>query len=533
VSAIDWPTSPVVIGASHYHQGVAWLTVGCCVAAWVPSGLRWLRVAQREHYLAGSVSRFAGRWWRLTLTNLILAVAALAAAGASLVWPIAGVVVAAVVASGPVGLSLRGRSSPLRWTRRLRVLAAVWAALEVVVVVIGVATGLAAPLAVLAAVVVPVAVDLACAMTSPLERLLSEPFVRQATERLRRIAPTVVAVTGSYGKTSTKGHIAHLVRPARTVVATPASFNNRAGLARAVNEHLADGTEVFVAEMGTYGPGEIAELCRWCPPDIAVITAIGPVHLERFGSEDRIVDAKSEILERADDVVLAVDDPRLAMLAERAAADGKRVVRCSASDRSADVCVVRSAEGASLSVFVHGSQLVADVAVPPGVQPANLACAIAVALVLKVDATAIGERLTDLPTVDHRLQEVVSEVGVTIVDDTYNANPAGALAALAVLADLVDASRSAVVTPGMVELGSRQFEENRAFAAAAAAVASDLLIVGRTNRRALESGAASVGESGAAVTLVPDRDRAVAWVRNCLGPGDAVLYENDLPDHYP
>jgi UDP-N-acetylmuramoyl-tripeptide--D-alanyl-D-alanine ligase len=532
VSVIAWPISLGVIGPSRYHQGLAWLTVGCCVAAWVPSGLRWLRVAQREHYLPGSVSRFAARWWRLTPTNLILAVVALAAAGASLVWPITGVGVAAVVASGPVGLSLRGRTSPLRWTRRLRVLAVAWVTLEVVVVVIGVAIGLAAPLAVLAAVVVPVAVDLACAVTSPLERRLSEHFVREATERLRRVDPTVVAVTGSYGKTSTKGHIAHLLRPALTVVATPASFNNRAGLARAVNEHLADGTEVFVAEMGTYGPGEIAELCRWCPPDIAVITAIGPVHLERFGSEDRIVDAKSEILERADDVVLAVDDPRLAMLADRAAADGKRVVRCSASDRAADVCVVRGAEGTSLSVFVHGSQLVADVAVSPGVQPTNLACAIAVALVLKVDATAIGERLADLPPVDHRLQEVVSEAGVTIVDDTYNANPAGARAALAVTADL-NAPRSAVVTPGMVELGPRQFEENRAFAATAAAVATDLVIVGRTNRRALESGAASVGGSGAAVTLVPDRDRAVAWVRNCLGAGDAVLYENDLPDHYP
>ena len=75
----------------------------------------------------------------------------------------------------------------------------------------------------------------------------------------------------------------------RSVVASPASFNNRAGLARAVNEHLAEGTEVFVAEMGTYGRGEIAELCSWIPPDVAVITAIGPVHLERFGSEDRIV----------------------------------------------------------------------------------------------------------------------------------------------------------------------------------------------------------------------------------------------------
>jgi UDP-N-acetylmuramoyl-tripeptide--D-alanyl-D-alanine ligase len=90
-----------------------------------------------------------------------------------------------------------------------------------------------------------------------------------------------------------------------------------------------------------------------------------------------------------------------------------------------------------------------------------------------------------------------------------------------------------VVTPGMVELGARQFEENKRFGAAIAAMATDLLIVGRTNRRALRAGAASVAASETAVTLVAHRDHAVEWVREHLGPGDAVLYENDLPDHYP
>ncbi len=288
-----------------------------------------------------------------------------------------------MVAAGPLGLSLRGRTSPLAWTRRLRVLAAVWAVLEVVIVAVGVVSGLAAPLAVVAAVAVPLLVDLACLITSPLEYRLSAHFVDEAAARLRRVAPTVVGITGSYGKTSTKGHVAALVRPSRTVVATPASFNNRAGLARAVNEQLADGTEVFVAEMGTYGPGEIADLCRWCPPGIAVITAIGPVHLERFGSEDRVLEAKAEIIRTADVVVLPVDDPRLAALADRAQAQGKRVIRCSGADPSADVCVLRTGSGPRMSAFVHGTVLAEEVEIPVGVQPGNLACAIGVALALE------------------------------------------------------------------------------------------------------------------------------------------------------
>jgi UDP-N-acetylmuramoyl-tripeptide--D-alanyl-D-alanine ligase len=547
------PTQLTAVAFHRFHTGVAWITVLACVLACVPAGLRFLRVAQREHYLGGSALLFAARWWRTTPANVALAIVALAAAVASLFWPLTGVVTAVVIASGPLGLTLKGRTSPLAWTRRLRTLAVVWAVLEVIIVAVGVATGLAAPLAVLAAVALPVVVDVACWITAPLERRLSSRFVEEAEARLQSVAPQVVAITGSYGKTSTKGHVAHLLRPGRAVVATPASFNNRPGLARAINEHLADGTEIFIAEMGTYGPGEIADLCRWCPPDIAVITAIGPVHLERFGTEDRIVEAKSEILQSAADVVLQVDDPRLAAVADRAEAEGKRVVRCSAVDRSADVCVIRSADGATVSVYVHGEPVADGVTVAAGIQATNLACAIGVALVVKVALPDIASRLADLPQVDHRLQAARAPSGVIILDDTYNSNPAGAAGALMALAAAANlpgeaatgtdgpdpeagegtGSRLVVVTPGMVELGTRQFSENRRFGEAIATVATDLLVVGRTNRRALLAGVGSVSTTKTSVLEVAGRQEAVDWVRSHLRPGDTVLYENDLPDHYP
>jgi UDP-N-acetylmuramoyl-tripeptide--D-alanyl-D-alanine ligase len=534
------PTTVAEAFSDRFHTGVSWVTVGCCAAACVPAGLRWLRVAQREHYLPGSVTRFAGRWWRSTAANLALAGVAVVAAGLSVVWPVAGVAVAGVVAGGPLGLTLRGRTSPLSWTRRLRTLAAVGAILEVAVVVAGWLLGVTAPAAVVAALAVPILVDAACAVTTPLEHRLSGRFVAAASTRLARVRPTVVAITGSYGKTSTKGHVAHLVGSSRPVVATPASFNNRAGLARSINEQLADGTEVFVAEMGTYGPGEIADLCRWCPPDVAVITAIGPVHLERFGSEDRIVEAKSEILERAEVAVIAVDDPRLAGVADAVAAAGRRVVRCSGHDRAADVCVVRSGDGSHLSAYLGDTVLGEDLVAAPGVQPTNVACAIGVALALGVDPAVIAAGLAGLPSVDHRLAEVGSASGAVILDDTYNSNPAGASEALAALVAAAGPTggepgggRAVVVTPGMVELGARQYDENVRFGTAIAAVASDLLIVGRTNRRALRAGVAAAPDSTVRVLELADRGRAVEWVREQLGPKDVVLYENDLPDHYP
>jgi UDP-N-acetylmuramoyl-tripeptide--D-alanyl-D-alanine ligase len=488
--------------------------------------LRWLRVAQREHYLPGSASRFALRWWLGPGPNRVLAGAAavgtlLALAG----LPEAGVVAAGAVAVGPFGLGLRGRTAKLAWTRRLRVLAAGTALLTLApatIALVAGSVGWAAVLAMLTAIGAYGVVDTALAATAPLERRLTQPFVTRAEARLRSVAPDVVAVTGSYGKTSTKGYIAHLVSGTKSVVASPASFNNRAGLARAVNEHLAPGTQVFVAEMGTYGPGEIGELCAWIRPRIAVITAIGPVHLERMRSEERILQAKAEILDGVDVAVLNVDDGHLAALAQGLE---KEVVRCSAVDRDADVCVTGDA------VWCAGTRLGDRTGGALEVVATNLACAVAVALELGVPGDVVARRLVTLSGTSHRLSTTTGKSGVTILDDTYNANPAGTRVALATLARLAgDRARRVVVTPGMVELGTRQPELNEAFGREAAAVAGRLLVVGLTNRAALVRGAT---QAGAEVLAVEVRDDAVAWVREHLGPGDAVLYENDLPDHYP
>jgi UDP-N-acetylmuramoyl-tripeptide--D-alanyl-D-alanine ligase len=500
-------------------------TVATAVAL-LPAGARWLRVAQREHYLAGSTTRFAWRWWTGGPVAPVLAVAALAAAGVAFAYPIAAVGTAAIVIVGPPFLGLRGRTSPLAFTRRLRLLAATWLVLQAVVIALGVLVHRAAPLAAIGACAVPLLVDAACAVLGPVERRLVTPYITSARTRLAQVSPTVVAITGSFGKTSTKQHVAHLVAGSRTVVASPASFNNRAGLARAVNEHLTVGTDVFVAEMGTYGPGEIADLCRWCPPSIAVITAIGPVHLERFKTEDAIVTAKAEITVAAHTVILNVDDARLAALADRIEAEGvKTVVRCSAVDPAADVCV--KAAAGTVSVYVAGALAGADLALPGSVQPTNLACALAVAFALGVPRDQAIARIPSLPSVPNRLTAAQAASGVWVIDDTFNSNPSGSRVALVELASHATGGRRVVVTPGMVELGPRQAGENRAFAEAVAREATDLVIVGWTNRRALRAGSPPLRP-----LAVRTREDAVAWVRATLGPGDAVLYENDLPDHY-
>ena len=502
------------------------LTLVVAVGA-VPAGIRWLRVAQREHYLAGWVSTFARRWTRARPANAVLMLAMALATVAATEAPAAALVAAAAAVVFPLGLGLRGRTSPLRFTRRLRTTAAATALLVAAIVAVGLLAGFGPAAAAGAVWAVPALVDLALLILAPVERRLSARWTGAAAARLRQVDPTTVAITGSFGKTTIKVLVRHLLEGSVRVVASPASFNNAAGLSRAVNEQLRDDTEVFVAEMGMYGPGEIRALCRWVRPDVSVICNIGPVHLERLGSLDAIVAAKSEIVETAEVAVINVDAHGLAAVADRLCSGGRRVVRCSTGAHPADVTVERT--DGSLTVAVDGEVVAGDLAI--AADASNVACALGIVLALGVDLGPVIARLDTLPTAEHRRQAVTAPSGLVVIDDTYNANPAGAAAALDLLTRVgAPAGRRVVVTPGMIELGSHQDEANATFAADAAAVADHVLIVGLTNRASLRRGTSGTGTD---VHQVATRDEAVTWVRAHLAGGDAVLYENDLPDHFP
>ena len=505
---------------------------------------RWLRVSQREHYAPGYCLITLGRWIRVRPPNaaltavigagLVLAVAAIAAGEEEVlaVWG-AGATAASVVLF-PWPMRVIGRPR-LRLTRRARTLAAsslILAGLIAALLAVALSglsgagsavagSGLAAALA-LAAAVAPLTVDAAAAVLAPLEKRLLERHRRRAAARLAEVDPFVIAVTGSWGKTSAKNHIRDLLTGTASVAASPASFNNTAGLSRTVNDHLPDGAEVLVAEMGMYRPGEIREMCSWVRPDVAVITAVGPMHLERAGSMERIAAAKAEILERARTAVLWVDDPRLDELSRSAPAPAvMRVGAAGGPDLDVEVAEI----GGELIVSAGGSEI-GRVGADAGLHPANVGCAAAAALAYGAPPDRIGPRLAGLRAPRHRADTAMSPAGVLVVDDTFNSNPAGALRAVEDLARRAS-GRRAVVTPGMVELGSEQHRANAELARAVIGSGADLVIVGWTNRRSLLEGA------GGKAVAVPHRSAARTWVREHLGEGDGVLWENDLPDHYP
>jgi UDP-N-acetylmuramoyl-tripeptide--D-alanyl-D-alanine ligase len=260
-----------------------------------------------------------------------------------------------------------------------------------------------------------------------------------------------------------------------------------------------------------------------------VIVNIGPVHLERMRTLDGVVEAKAEIAEDASTVVLNVSAHGLADLADRLAATGTRVIRVAAEPGvEADVTVV-SGEDATLDVRRDGVSI--HTVKDTNAHASNVASALGVVIALGLELSDVIDRLDSLPTSEHRQEIARSGKGVIVIDNTFSSNPASAASSLALMTRLAEPGvRRVVVTPGMVELGPLQPIENRDFAVAADDAATDMVIVGYTNRKFLLSGAA---HRDLLVHLAATRDRAVDWVRDTLTDGDVVLYENDLPDHYP
>lgn len=496
----------------------------------VLNGLKWLRVAQRVHYLPGEVSRIERLWFdRRPQGALVVGVSVLVAIVSSQVqvaealgW--LAVPAAAVMLLTPWGLSFRGVTSPLSWTARARRAYGGLLGLQVVVGALAVAifgpAGVVVPL-ILAAYLA----DFALSVLWWVERRLSQKFVRDAQRKLKRVGPTVVAITGSYGKTSTKGYVAQLVGQTHHTVASPASFNNLMGLSRTINEHLVVGTSVFVAEMGMNQEGRIRELSSLFPPDIAAITVIGEAHMERLGSQEAIFRAKAEITEVPQTVILPVDQPELVSLIEKCRRHGKTVITVSGVGKKADVIV-----DPDLGTVTYGPEdSPSPLAVPPFGHSVNIAVALGIAWALEVPKDQVLPRLASLPVAAHRAEVNETPEGVWVIDDTYNSNPLGAAHAVSQAAELARERGGplVVVTPGMVELGPVQFQRNQEFAAAVIEAQGILMAVGRTNRKAMTK-----GSEGRAQHFATRAD-AVTAALHAAGDKGVILYENDLPDHYP
>ncbi|MBC7233853.1 MAG: UDP-N-acetylmuramoyl-tripeptide--D-alanyl-D-alanine ligase [Chloroflexi bacterium] len=332
----------------------------------------------------------------------------------------------------------------------------------------------------------------------------------------------VVGVTGSVGKTTTKGLIAAVLRQRFCTLSSPENYNNEVGLPLSVLR-LHSGVEWLVQEMGMYDVGEITLLAKIALPEVGVVTNVGPTHLERLGTIERIAQAKAELVQALPPDGLAVlngDDERVRAMASLTPA--RKVLYYGLephNDLWADEIQTRGLEGLWLRFHFGGQSVPARLPLLGRHSVHSALAAAAVGLSQGLTWEEIIAGLQDR-SAQVRLIVVPGIHGTTILDDTYNASPASTLAALNLLAEMD--GRKVAVLGGMLELGSYEEEGHRLVGRRAADVASVLVTVGRLGRLIAEE-ALAAGMPPAAVYAVADNEEAVEVLRQILAEGDFVL----------
>jgi UDP-N-acetylmuramoyl-tripeptide--D-alanyl-D-alanine ligase len=396
--------------------------------------------------------------------------------------------------------------------------------------------GLVAPFISSAVVValIPLVLIAANACLAPYERHVQQTYVADAARRVREIRPFIIGITGSYGKSSTKAILAHILQFEGPTLAASGSINTLMGVTRHIREELVFGHRFLVVEMGAFKTGSIRRLCQVTPPAASIITAVGDMHLERFGSVDEIVRAKSELASAVPPgglLVVNADSP-LALAVAREVTHCRVMLYGETSAESLDTRLEQIRFTRLGTSFVLRTREAAFSCFTPLLgRPIilNIAGAVTLAAAAGVDLELAIASLRTLKPVSNRL-EVVEERGVTWIRDAYNSNQLGFRAALEVVAAL-PAARRFLATPGVIELGPEQFNVNRALSREAAAVCDSTLVVAEANREAFVAGHRDAGRE-ARLVPVPSRSEAFRWLKDRLKEGDAVILENDLPDLY-
>lgn len=385
----------------------------------------------------------------------------------------------------------------------------------------------------------PLTLALANVLINPLERSINAAYWQSARRQMKRAKAGVIGITGSYGKTSTKFILQTILAQRFNVLKTPESYNTPMGLCKVIRGQLSAEHDFFIAEMGAYRPGEIRSLCRLVEPQIGILTAVGPMHLERFKTLENVARTKFELIESLPPGGLAIfnaDNPFCRELAAKAHQRGDLRVSTYAIDHP-EAAVTAS----DLWVDAQGTRFTVRTMIQGTAQfqtcllgrhnVSNILAATVAALECGLSLEEIRAGVAALEPVPHRLQLLQGAGGITVIDDAFNANPVGARHALEVLAAF-DGGRKILVTPGMVELGEQEEEENRQLGLQAAQVCDMVILVGPRQTAPLRAGLEMAGFPPEKVTTVRNLEEATRRLQEIARPGDTVLFENDLPDTY-
>lgn len=380
----------------------------------------------------------------------------------------------------------------------------------------------------LAAFVSPLTVMAANVINAPFEAAVRKKFYNMAKAKLKDAENLkIIGITGSYGKTSVKNYVTALLDTKYNTLMTPQSYNTTLGVVRTINESLTPLHEIFVVEMGARKKGDIKEICDLVHPQLGILTSIGPQHLETFKSLDNIIDTKFELMD-------AVSGGMKFLNYDNEYIKGREKGENTITYGTSEDCDYYAK---NISVSASGSEF--DLVTPEGEKRMatkllgahnvlNLVGAAAVALTFGVGLDDIAAAMRRIESVEHRLQ-IKKGADCTIIDDAYNSNPAGAKSALETLG-MFEGCRI-VITPGMVELGEREEEENERLGAICVKNADYAIFVGEKQAAALMRGAEKE-ETACEKIVAKDIYEAFEIMRGITAENKIVLLENDLPDNY-
>lgn len=375
-------------------------------------------------------------------------------------------------------------------------------------------------------------------INTPYEKCVYYYYLNKAKNTLKnRSNLKVVGITGSYGKTSSKNILSDILNIKYNTLPTPKNLNTPNGLMITINNHLDKFTEVFIAEMGAYVRGEIKELCDLVHPKYGILTTIGTAHLESFGSEENIQKAKFELIESlpSDGIgILNGDDKKQTSYELK---NDVKTVWIGIDNKDVDVRAVDikcNNKGTSFKVIFKGDKTKYEFQTKllGKHNVYNILAGIALGREFGIDIKDLQHAVKGVSSIEHRLE--LKRIGNFYqIDDAYNSNPVGAKGAVEVLGMMPGVK--VCVTPGMVELGSKENEYNKIFGTQIAKYADYVVLVGEKHSRPIYEGLIEKGFDKEHIIVYNDVREAYKFISalSVNTKNDVyALFENDLPDTY-
>lgn len=378
-----------------------------------------------------------------------------------------------------------------------------------------------------------VLVYLMSAITFPIEASFRTMFKNKAQKQLFSNKGLItVGITGSYGKTSSKNIVQEILSEQLYTLATPSSFNTPMGITLTIREELKNTHEAFIVEMGADKVGDIVELSKFVNPKYALITSIGPQHLSTFKTLDNIIKEKMQLAERLPKDGVAILNKDNENIKNYKMINPVKVVSYGIENKDVDFLafdINYSIEGSSFKVKNNNEEYEFNTRLLGEHNVLNILSGIALGRELGLTWEKLQTAVRNVKFIQHRL-ELKNINGKTFIDNAFNSNPEGANMSLKVLS-LMPKNRY-IVTPGMIDLGVIQNEENYKFGYNMKDKVDHVLLVGKNQTKPIYEGLLESGFNMDNVIVYDTVKEALNYVHHNADKDDIILLENDLPDAF-